>query len=230
MKKLMYALAVFLLGIFAVRVAETAQSLETLEDGVLRLHILADSDTAEDQGYKLLVRDALLEQSAQWSSTADDREDMAAVLTEKLPLIEEIAEDTLRAAGCTDAVTATLCRMDFPARTYGDVTLPAGEYQALRLVIGSGAGQNWWCMMYPSLCIPAAAEPSGTAPSAVMEAHFDDDVCALTAEPEDYEVRLKCVELVRAIGDWFSEKLGEWTVQITGECVIFSVPSIAGCR
>lgn len=232
MKKMIYAMTVFLLGIFAVRVWETARSLQTLEDGVLRLHILADSDTAEDQMYKLLVRDALLEQSEQWTDLADDREQMEAMLTENLPLIEEIAETTLRSAGCSDQVTATLCSMEFPARTYGDVTLPAGEYQALRLVIGSGSGQNWWCMMYPSLCIPAAAESSdaATAPSAVMEEYFDDNACALTERPDEYEVRLKCVELVRAIGDWFAEKFDKWSAQVTDETATFSEQATAECR
>lgn len=210
MKKLIYALTIFALGIFAVRVGETASSLKQLEDGVLRLHILADSDSTQDQFNKLLVRDALLKRSAEWSLSASDRTEMETTLTENLPLIEEIAEETLRAAGCTDAVTATLCAMEFPARTYGDVTLPAGEYQALRLTIGSGDGQNWWCVMYPSLCVPAASEE--TEPSETLETYFDDTVCEMTTDPESYEVRLKCVELIRAISDWVTDKLEALTI------------------
>ncbi len=203
MKRIIGAAIVFLLGMWAVRVADTAQALHSLEEGVLRLHILAASDAAEDQYNKLLVRDALLAQSEMWAGASASVGEMASALEEKLPQIEALAEETLRTAGSTEDVTAMLCEMEFPSREYGDITLPAGRYRALRLVIGEGEGQNWWCVMYPSLCVSAATEDA--APSAVLEEHLGEDACALAEDTEAYEVRLKCVELLRAIGDWLTD-------------------------
>ena len=206
MKRIIGAAMVFLLGMFAVRVADTAQALHGLEEGVLRLHILAASDAAEDQYNKLLVRDALLAQGELWAGASADVGEMASALEQKLPQIEALAEQTLRTAGSGEEVTAMLCEMDFPARTYGDITLPAGKYRALRLVIGEGQGQNWWCVMYPSLCVSAAAEPAeDTAPSEILGEHLGEDACALAADADSYEVRLKCVELLRAVGDWLTD-------------------------
>ena len=102
-------------------------------------------------------------------------------------------------------MTVSLEQTAFPARTYGDVTLPEGDYQALRVEIGAAAGQNWWCVMYPAMCIPAAAVPA--------EEMLDAEAYELAANPEKYEVRLKCVELYRAVSKWVTQKMTETAPQ-----------------
>ncbi len=217
MKRFVSIILVFLLGIFAVRVADTAQALHDVENSVLRLHILAASDSSTDQMNKLLVRDALIAQSAVWNKECSNREDMEETLAANLPMIEQIAEETLRANACNDSVTASLCKMNFPARQYGDITLPAGEYDALRLVIGEGEGQNWWCVMYPSICVQAAGENPDAVPSQMMDELLGDDACSLVKDTESYEVRLKCVELFRAITEWISDTVCEWYKKSTAD-------------
>ncbi|MBR6760706.1 MAG: stage II sporulation protein R [Oscillospiraceae bacterium] len=197
MKKLIFALLVVLFSAVTAEMAQTAETLRTIEDGVLRLHILANSDSEQDQYNKLLVRDALLARSEEWTTAASTKESAASELEARLTVIEAIAEETLHAQGCHDSVQAEICEMAFPIRTYGDVTLPAGQYQALRLLIGEGEGQNWWCVMYPSLCVPAVSDTE--KPSVVMSEHFDESVCDMTMHPNRYRVRLKCVEWFRAV-------------------------------
>ena len=132
------------------------RKLDQLRESVLRLHILADSDSEEDQRLKLCVRDALLERSGELFGEADDLESAEEAALEALPEIVDIAENTLRAQGCDSPVRAYLADMEFDERVYGNITMPAGKYRALRIEIGEAKGHNWWCVMYPPLCIPAA--------------------------------------------------------------------------
>lgn len=134
---------------------------EGVRERVLRLHILAHSDSAEDQALKEQVRDAVVEAAAGWLDSAADEAQAAQMAASCLPALRQVAQDTVTAAGYTYPVEATLCRMYFPTRTYGEVTLPAGTYEAVRFTIGEGAGQNWWCVVYPPLCVGAAADKKG---------------------------------------------------------------------
>ena len=123
-----------------------------LADKVVRLHVLANSDTEEDQALKLLVRDAVLERATEILEQSADRAEAEIRLRESLPELEAIAEETVRANGYDYAVTAELEDTAFPTKEYDGFSLPAGEYLALRILIGEGAGQNWWCVLYPNLC------------------------------------------------------------------------------
>ena len=191
MKQAIGMLLWLLLAIAAASVHETASARAALEQEVIRLHILADSDSTADQTDKLLVRDAVLALAAEQLPYDADAEAVCAALRASLPEIQQTAERTLREAGCTDPVRVSLGRTAFPARSYGRYTLPAGDYRALRIEIGSAAGQNWWCVMYPSLCIPAAeAQP----PEECLSAEARD----LAEHPEAFELRLKCADVCRA--------------------------------
>ena len=132
-----------------------------VREEVLRLHILANSDSQEDQALKLQVRDAILEELGPELGAAKDLEDARRIAGENLSRVEEIARRTIAAAGRDDPVRAQTVRMYFDTRTYGEATLPAGEYEALRVTIGEAKGHNWWCVMFPPLCIPAAAQAGG---------------------------------------------------------------------
>ncbi|MDE5885929.1 MAG: stage II sporulation protein R [Oscillospiraceae bacterium] len=186
MKKLELAMALALiLSIFLGNFAGFSRNLENLKHDVLRLHILANSDSDEDQALKLQVRDALLEQSEELFAGCETLEDMKQTVLTKQAEIQEIAEKTLRDAGCTDSVKVSLEKTRFDVREYENFTMPAGEYDALRILIGEAQGHNWWCVMYPPLCIPVA-EP---------EQYFDDDTVELLEYPEKYEIKFKCVEI-----------------------------------
>lgn len=212
MKQAIAMLLILLLAAAAANLGQTAETLSQIEHSVIRLHILADSDSTADQTAKLLVRDALLQSAGEWIPENADFASGCAALRRQLAAIRETAEQTLRASGCPDAVNVTLEQTEFPARRYGDITLPAGEYQALRVEIGKAEGQNWWCVMYPAMCIPAAEQ----TPADILS----DDACNMAMHPEEYEVRLKCVDTARAAIRWVQKSLEQAeTASPAGETV-----------
>ncbi|MFO7173860.1 MAG: stage II sporulation protein R [Bacillota bacterium] len=131
--------------------------LSGLESRPLRFQVLAHSDAPGDQALKLRVRDAVLPILQAAGQEAADGPGLARDLARRLPEIEAAAEQALREAGSHQSVRAELATVRFPGRTYGPLTLPAGEYPTLRLVLGRGEGQNWWCVLFPPLCFPESA-------------------------------------------------------------------------
>ena len=127
---------------------------ERLNKELIRLHVVANSDTAEDQNLKLLVRDAVITSLRQALADVQDTQQAKEYLEENLPKLQELANKTLDAAGSTQRAVVTLCREGFPTRQYDTFSLPAGVYEALRITIGEGEGKNWWCVVFPSLCLP----------------------------------------------------------------------------
>lgn len=116
----------------------------------LRLHIVANSDLAQDQATKLLVRDAVVEYLTPRVEGAADRDSAEAIVLGELENLEQLAADICRDMGYT--CRAEVGSFDFPAKRYGDIWLPAGEYRALRLNLGEAKGHNWWCVIFPPLC------------------------------------------------------------------------------
>ena len=126
---------------------------------VIRLHILAASDGESDQNDKLAVRDAILSEYGDLFRAFSDRAEAENALTEELrDAIAKTAKATLSERGRPSPVSVTLREEDYPTRDYGALSLPAGRYLSLRVVIGEGAGQNWWCVLFPPLCTAAAVE------------------------------------------------------------------------
>lgn len=168
-----------------------AGSCEYIRQSTLRLHILAATDSEEDQALKLALRDAVLSEYSPRLATL--RPDSAAELTTALCAeIEGFAADFTEKSGCGEPVSAALVDMYFDTAHYGDYTLPAGRYKALRLTIGDGAGKNWWCVMYPPLCIPAASEKE-----ALLLAERIEDI----SRPVVYRPAFALVELGERIGE-----------------------------
>lgn len=126
---------------------------------VLRLHIPANSDSAEDQTVKLLLRDRLLEEYGGLLSECGDISAAEEKAAELLPEIEEKCRGFLLDMGFSYGAKAELVTMYFTTREYDRLILPAGNYRALRITLGSGEGQNWWCVIFPQLCLPAASAP-----------------------------------------------------------------------
>lgn len=138
--------------------APFAQDCEELQHSVLRLHIPANSNSEYDQSMKLALRDYILEEYGPLlaqSGSLEQAEEQARAL---LPEIESACCEFLRENGAPYSARAELTEMYFTTREYGSFTMPAGNYDALRITLGSGEGNNWWCVMFPPLCIPAASE------------------------------------------------------------------------
>lgn len=131
-------------------------SAGTVKEDVVRLHILANSDSKADQEVKLRVRDALLETNASILSDNVTTENAKDHFEESKELLLKTAKETLKENGFNYNVKITLQEEYFNTRAYGNLTFPAGQYTALKVVLGEGEGKNWWCVMFPPLCIPAA--------------------------------------------------------------------------
>lgn len=161
-----------------------------LSDKVVRLHVLANSDSAEDQALKLQVRDRILARTTAVLEEVSDRQEAEGRLRGDLLELERIAAEEIAAAGYGYTVTAELRDTAFPTKEYDGFTLPAGEYLALRIVIGEGRGQNWWCVAFPPLCTTAAAD----VPAAALAAGLSGEEVSLITEQEGYILKFKAVE------------------------------------
>ena len=124
----------------------------------IRIHVRANSDSGEDQSVKLAVRDAVVQYLAPLSVGITDKEEMWTLLQSKKGEIQRTANDTLLSCGYAYGSRVTLGRESFPTKSYGDLTLDAGEYDAVIVELGTGEGQNWWCVAFPPMCFIAAEE------------------------------------------------------------------------
>ena len=125
---------------------------ETLSEKIIRFHVRANSDMPKDQELKLQVRDAIGAYMQQELDGVSDITESRRILLADLEQIEARAKEVIQKQGYAYDVTATLTRVEFPDKVYGDYAFPAGEYEALQVIIGAGQGQNWWCVMYPNMC------------------------------------------------------------------------------
>ncbi len=156
-KKIITSLAVGLFVSLIFNYAGFAEKCEEVSGKVLRLHIVAASDSEEDQALKLKVRDMLLKSSADIFDGSVNVDNAVNLITPRLPELKCIAENVIRENGYNYKVSVSLKNEYFTTRRYDSFTMPPGEYKALRVVIGEGKGHNWWCVMYPSMCLPGAA-------------------------------------------------------------------------
>ena len=179
------------LAVFLTSGALALRTQDELADKVVRLHVLANSDSEEDQALKLRVRDAVLEQATAILEQSADRREAESRLRGQLLELERIAAKEIAAEGYDYPVTVNLENMDFPTKEYDGFTLPAGEYLALRVIIGEGKGQNWWCVVFPPLCTAASAD----VPASALAAGFsEEEVSLITEENQGYVLKFKAVE------------------------------------
>jgi len=164
------AIAVLLLTVLAAWLISNtyAENVNAgLSQNLVRLHVIANSDSAADQALKLKVRDAIIEFMKNELASSKNIDETRAVINNDLKKIEEISNEVIRKNNSSYSVKATMGKYDFPTKTYGDIALPAGEYQALRVVIGNGTGANWWCVLFPPLCFVDATH--GAIPESVKQ-------------------------------------------------------------
>ena len=166
---------------------------QLLREELIRLHVVAASDSEMDQALKLKVRDAVVESLKAEMNNLTDPEQAKEYLQQNLPKIEALANRVLREAGCSDVATVRLCLEEFSRRVYDTFTLPAGIYQALRITIGEGEGKNWWCVVFPSLCIPATTDGFEDVAAA---AGFPESLTAALEGKEGYEIRFFLLDVL----------------------------------
>ena len=190
------------LAVTAVWGAWSLQRQDALERRMIRLHVIANSDERADQELKLQVRDRVLIMAEQILSRAQSREQAAAELEQALPKLQAAAEEEIIRQGYQYGVTAKLERTEFPHKVYDGFALPAGEYTALRVVIGEGKGQNWWCVVFPPLCTSAATDWGEAAIAGGME---EDDVGLMAEQDTGYVLKFRSLELWETLRRWLGK-------------------------
>ncbi len=177
-----------ILSIIITSVSAFAADCENIRSDVLRLHILANSDSQQDQELKLKIRDAILEKSPDLFEGSGSLDDAVKSAQERLCEIQSVAEEEIFTNGYNYSVKVYLCDMFFETREYEEFTLPAGEYKALRIEIGEAKGKNWWCVLFPALCIPASQD------SAELTDVFSESEIEVVSKPK-YKAKFAIVEL-----------------------------------
>ena len=177
-----------------------AKTSEEIRSDVLRLHVIANSDTSVDQNLKLRLRDYILQEGKDIFNGSVNVENAVEKIEPVLPELEKSAKAFMNQAGFDYDVKISLSNEYFTTRTYETVTLPAGKYLALRVVIGSGEGHNWWCVMFPPMCVPAADKKDE------IENVFSEKEIKLVESKPKYEPRFKVVEIYEQLKEIISEK------------------------
>ena len=165
---------------------------EEIRNDVFRLHVIANSDSEEDQALKLRVRDAVLEYTGELFFECRGKGESINRAESRLGEIKSLCCKTVRESGYTYPVDVYITKMYFGTRVYDSFTLPAGEYDTLRIVIGKGEGHNWWCVLFPALCLPGA---TGDELRTVM----NDNEADIVSSGEKYEIRFKFVEWIEGL-------------------------------
>ena len=164
-------------------------------DKLIRLHVIAHSDSPYDQKIKLQVRDEIIKLMAPYFKEAKTVEEAREMALGKLPLITETANRYLSSLGIAYSAQGELGRFDFPAKAYGNLVLGEGNYEALRVVLGEGQGRNWWCVLYPPLCFLDISNTIGVEAQELSES--SDQVKQVGARPVQVEVRFKILDEIR---------------------------------
>ena len=168
-------------------------------DSVVRLHVLANSDSEEDQALKLKVRDALLEKTAPLLSSCSSREEACAALEAHMDELKQIAEEVIRAEGYDYPVTILLGEEEYPEKNYDSICFPSGKYTSLRVCIGNAEGQNWWCCLFPPLCLGNSTVSSEDAEDAFISVGLTPNQYKIITQTEKpiYRVRFKILEMLQ---------------------------------
>lgn len=189
-----FSLIVFLLFIYVFICAQNYVSAvsNNLSDAVFRLHVLANSDSAEDQALKLKVRDSLLNYMNDICSNCTTKEEAISLANENKKNFQQIAEQTISENGYNYPVKINIDNFYFPTKNYGDITLPAGFYDALRVEIGEAKGKNWWCVMFPSLCfIDVSSGIVDDSAKENLEKNLEEESYSIISDKNNSEIKLK---------------------------------------
>ena len=195
MRKRTLALVLLIVSALTVSVCAALQvQQQRMSEKIIRLHVVANSDSGADQAIKLHVRDAVLAAARQALQGAGDPQQAIA---QALPQLEAAANAALAAQGSRDTASVSFRRELFPTREYDTFSLPSGVYRSLRVTIGAGGGHNWWCVIFPSLCVPATAD--GFVQAAEAGGFTRAEIGLMTQADEGYVLKFRSLELLQAL-------------------------------
>ena len=181
-----------------------------ISDKVLRLHVIANSDSAEDQNLKLKVRDSIIKFFE--NQNFKSREETKKFASDNLDKIRIISQNEILKNGFKYNVEAKVCKASFNTRVYDEIALPAGEYDSLKIIIGDGKGKNWWCVIFPPMCIPAAEKCNVDRKS--YNENFSKEDKNVIENKDSYKIKFKVVELF--------ESAREACSKFTRKCILLS--------
>ena len=191
--KMVIILTLLLFLYISICAISYAQNVSTdIANSVFRLHVIANSDEEEDQNLKYMVRDNLLNYMNSICKDCTSKQEAISMVEENKETFEEIAAKTIKEQGYSYTVKINIGNFEFPTKNYGDISLPAGYYDALRVEIGQAKGQNWWCVMFPPLCFVDIS--SGVVPDEskeLMEDAMSEEEFALVSNQSDNEIQFK---------------------------------------
>lgn len=201
-KRFFIVLILFSFFVFISAISYVNAVSSDISDSVFRLHVIANSDSKEDQELKYKVRDAVLEYMNKISIDCSSKEDVISLAEKHKDDFYKIAKQTIEENGYDYSVNISIGNFEFPTKTYGDISLPAGFYDALKIEIGEASGQNWWCVMFPPLCFVDVS--SGVVPDEskqIMQNNLTDEEYELISDTESSDVKFKfsLIELFKNI-------------------------------
>lgn len=191
-KRVFILLLLLTLFIFVSALSYVTAVSQDIKDSVFRLHVIANSDSNEDQNLKLKVRDSLLEYMNDLAKNCTSKEEVVQIAKDHEEEFKQISEKVISDNGYYYPVSIKIGDSDFPTKTYGDISLPAGTYDALRVQIGEAKGKNWWCVMFPPLCFVDVS--TGVVPDTSkeeMKENLNDEEYDLISKTDDNEINFK---------------------------------------
>lgn len=201
-KRLLLLLLLLFIYTFICAFSYVSAVSTDIQDSVFRLHVIANSDSAEDQNLKYIVRDKVLEYINSISGNENSKEDVINLAKSNINEIQKIAENTINENGYNYSVKLNIGNFAFPTKTYGDISFPAGFYDALKIEIGEAKGQNWWCVMFPPLCFVDVT--NGVVPEeskeVIKENLSEEEYELLSQNSDDINFKFKIVEMFQNIG------------------------------
>lgn len=191
-KRTCIILVLLFLFILVSAVSYASTVSEDIANSVFRLHVIANSDSAEDQNLKYKVRDRILEYMNSLSENCSSKQEVILLASEHKEDFYRIAKQTIIDNGYDYDVTINIGNFDFPTKYYGDISLPAGSYDALRIEIGNASGQNWWCVMFPPLCFVDVS--TGIVPDeskSIMQNNLTDEEYSIISDKTSADIKFK---------------------------------------
>ena len=191
-KRFFIVLVLFSVFVFISAISYVNAVSEDLTESVFRLHVIANSDSKEDQDLKYKVRDSILEYINNLAVDCSSKDEAIALVTEKQEVLHNIAKKVIKENGYNYNVNISIGNFEFPTKTYGDISFPAGNYDALRVEIGEAVGQNWWCVMFPPLCFVDVT--SGVVPDEskqTIKENLNEEEYDLISDTESPTIKFK---------------------------------------
>ena len=191
MKKRIFILFLTLTLLIGILTVLPVHSEAQIYDRVLRLHVIANSDSEEDQALKLSVRDAILEKTQALLATATSREEAKLIIEANMSELQKTAKAVIKENGYSYPVSVEFGEEDYPTKSYESCAFPAGEYLSLRIKIGSAEGKNWWCVLFPPMCLSAATDKEAFTSVGITDSQYQ--IITETNKPK-YKIRFKILE------------------------------------